>query len=84
MTVQEAQVDDLHELDDEDFVDELTPGTQLLHGQYTIESFLNSGGFGITYLARDSLDRSAHPRPRRRVGRVSRDGPCECAERAAH
>ncbi|MEP0563298.1 MAG: hypothetical protein ABJC64_02785, partial [Paracoccaceae bacterium] len=57
MTVQEAQVDDLHESGEEEFVDELTPGTQLMHGQYTIESFLNSGGFGITYLARDSLDR---------------------------
>ena len=42
---------------DEDFVDELKPGTQLMHGQYTIESFLNAGGFGITYMARDSLDR---------------------------
>lgn len=41
----------------EDFVDELKPGTQLMHGQYTIESFLNAGGFGITYLAKDSLDR---------------------------
>ncbi len=44
--------------DDRDgFVDELKPGTKLMHGQYTIESFLNAGGFGITYLARDSLDR---------------------------
>ncbi|MEL6641086.1 MAG: serine/threonine-protein kinase, partial [Pseudomonadota bacterium] len=41
----------------EDFVDELKPGTELMHGQYTIQSFLNAGGFGITYLARDSLDR---------------------------
>ncbi len=41
----------------EDFVDELKPGTELMHGQYRIESFLNAGGFGITYLARDSLDR---------------------------
>ena len=41
----------------ENFVDELKPGTELLHGQYRIESFLNAGGFGITYLARDSLDR---------------------------
>ena len=39
------------------FVDELKPGTKLMHGQYTIENFLNAGGFGITYLARDSLDR---------------------------
>jgi serine/threonine protein kinase len=37
--------------------DELKPGTRLLGGQYTIDSFLNAGGFGITYLARDSLDR---------------------------
>lgn len=37
--------------------DELPPGTKLLFGQFTIESFLNSGGFGIVYLARDSLDR---------------------------
>ncbi len=43
--------------DKENFVDELKPGTQLMHGQYTIESFLNAGGFGITYLAKDSLDR---------------------------
>lgn len=44
--------------DDKDsFVDELKPGTKLMHGQYTIDSFLNAGGFGITYLAKDSLDR---------------------------
>ena len=38
--------------------DALPPGTQLLGGQYTIERYLSSGGFGITYLARDSLDRT--------------------------
>ena len=38
--------------------DELKPGTALLRGQYTIEKFLRMGGFGITYLARDSLDRT--------------------------
>jgi serine/threonine protein kinase len=43
--------------DKDNFVDELKAGTKLMHGQYTIESFLNAGGFGITYLARDSLDR---------------------------
>lgn len=41
----------------EDLVDELQPGTKLLKGQYTISRYLNSGGFGITYLAKDSLDR---------------------------
>jgi len=39
------------------FPDELAPDTLLLHGQYQIESYLIRGGFGITYLARDSLDR---------------------------
>jgi serine/threonine protein kinase len=38
--------------------DDLKPGTQLLDGQYTILGFLNSGGFGITYLAKDSLGRT--------------------------
>ena len=42
---------------DADFSDELPPGTQLLSGQYTINSYLNHGGFGITYLATDSLSR---------------------------
>jgi serine/threonine protein kinase len=37
--------------------DELKAGTRLLGGQFIIDSFLNAGGFGITYLARDSLDR---------------------------
>lgn len=37
--------------------DELLPGTTLFHGQYRITRFINSGGFGITYLAKDSLDR---------------------------
>jgi serine/threonine protein kinase len=40
------------------FTDELKPGTTLLRGQYSIERFLNYGGFGLTYLARDSLDRT--------------------------
>lgn len=41
----------------ETFADELKPGTKLLQGQFTIESFLNAGGFGITYIARNSLNR---------------------------
>ena len=37
--------------------DELPAGTELMLGQYEITRYLNSGGFGITYLAKDSLDR---------------------------
>ncbi|MBL9052050.1 MAG: serine/threonine protein kinase [Tabrizicola sp.] len=46
------------QVDPDVFADDLKPGTQLLGGQYTIIGFLNSGGFGITYLAKDSLDRT--------------------------
>ncbi len=51
-----AQVQD-NDDERDNFVDELKPGTKLMHGQYTIERFLNAGGFGITYLASDSLER---------------------------
>jgi tRNA A-37 threonylcarbamoyl transferase component Bud32 len=44
--------------DEEEAVDELEPGTRLLKGQYSITRYINSGGFGITYLAKDSLDRN--------------------------
>lgn len=37
--------------------DELPPGSVLCGGQYTIDQYLNAGGFGVTYLARDSLGR---------------------------
>lgn len=40
-----------------DFGDELLPGTTLFHDCYKITRFINSGGFGITYLATDSLAR---------------------------
>ncbi|MEP2641492.1 serine/threonine-protein kinase [Roseobacter sp.] len=36
----------------------LEPGCQLLSGQYEIIRYLSSGGFAITYLARDSLNRT--------------------------
>jgi hypothetical protein len=52
-----SAAENLDDVGGETFADELKPGTQLLLGQFTIESFLNAGGFGITYLARDSLDR---------------------------
>ncbi len=42
---------------EDDRIEVLDPGTGLLRGQYVIERYLVSGGFGITYLARDSLDR---------------------------
>lgn len=38
-------------------MDVLPPGTELLGGQYRITGFMNDGGFGITYLAKDSLSR---------------------------
>lgn len=40
-----------------DLGDELLPGTTLFHGTYRITRFINSGGFGITYLAQDNLGR---------------------------
>ncbi|SLN25452.1 Serine/threonine-protein kinase PknB [Roseovarius albus] len=42
---------------DENQIVGLKPGAKLLRGQYEIISFLSNGGFGITYLARDSLER---------------------------
>lgn len=36
---------------------ELSPGVVLNNGQFKITKFLASGGFGMTYLAKDSLDR---------------------------
>ncbi len=42
---------------DSSYGDELPPGTSLCHGQYTIEKYINSGGFGVTYLTLDSLSR---------------------------
>ncbi|MEP4196870.1 MAG: protein kinase [Aliishimia sp.] len=39
------------------YVDELSPGAELLGGQYKIKKFLNAGGFGITYIASNSLER---------------------------
>jgi len=47
----------IQNIESDSYLDELKPGTKLLHGQYTINCFLNSGGFGITYLATNSLDR---------------------------
>ncbi len=55
MATQKAAEPVVDEVDD--LIDELQPGAKLLKGQYTITSYLNSGGFGITYLAKDSLDR---------------------------
>ena len=51
-----SQVDEDVDLQRE-FADELKPGTELMFGQYTIDRFLAAGGFGITYLATNSLNR---------------------------
>jgi serine/threonine protein kinase len=42
---------------DNELGDELPLGTTLLQGQYTITKLISSGGFGITYLANDRLNR---------------------------
>jgi serine/threonine protein kinase len=42
---------------DADLDDVLQPGTGLSNNQYRIESYLRAGGFGITYLARNSFNR---------------------------
>jgi tRNA A-37 threonylcarbamoyl transferase component Bud32 len=47
----------MEEIGIESFADELKAGTKLLFGQFEILSFLNAGGFGITYIAQDSLQR---------------------------
>ncbi|QJF51741.1 serine/threonine-protein kinase [Roseobacter ponti] len=46
------------ELPDDIYSEALPPGSKLLSGQYEILQYLSSGGFGITYLARDSLNRT--------------------------
>lgn len=42
----------------EDTLTVLPPGTELLRGQYRITRSLGQGGFGLTYLASDSLNRT--------------------------
>jgi hypothetical protein len=60
-----------------DFGDELLPGTVLFHGTFRITRFINSGGFGITYLAQDSLGRDvAGRRPGSAPGRWARASIC--------
>jgi serine/threonine protein kinase len=53
-----GQVDEPLAVERDATADDLKPGTTLLDGQYTILGFLNSGGFGITYLAKDTLGRT--------------------------
>ena len=43
---------------DDEHSEALAPGSTLLGGQFTIQRYLSSGGFGITYLATDSLNRT--------------------------
>ncbi|MFY0312558.1 serine/threonine protein kinase [Leisingera sp. D0M16] len=53
---------------------ELPCGFKLLQGQYQIERPLISGGFGITYLARDSLERRVVIKECFPAGLCRRDG----------
>lgn len=53
---------------------ELPCGFKLLQGQYQIERPLISGGFGITYLARDSLERRVVIKECYPAGLCSRSG----------
>lgn len=52
-----ANQQDLVAGDKNQISDELPPGTKLSNGTYTIVQHLKSGGFGITYLATDTLAR---------------------------
>ncbi len=54
---------------------ELPCGFKLLQGQYQIERPLISGGFGITYLARDSLERRVVIKECFPAGICRRNGP---------
>ncbi|MEW2914122.1 serine/threonine-protein kinase [Leisingera sp. JC11] len=54
---------------------ELPCGFKLLQGQYQIERPLISGGFGITYLARDSLERRVVIKECFPAGLCRRNGP---------
>jgi serine/threonine protein kinase len=56
--IDSRQVAEPFGVDKDVFADDLKPGTQLMDGQYTIMGFLNSGGFGITYMAKDSIGRT--------------------------
>lgn len=53
-----AMSEDQATLADRPVSEALSSGSKLLSGQYEIIRYLNSGGFGITYLARDSLNRT--------------------------
>lgn len=45
-------------LDTDESCAALSPGTELLRGQYRIVRQIGQGGFGLTYLAHDSLNRA--------------------------
>lgn len=58
MPVQGQEINGKANMLDGTFSDiELASGTRLLRGQYRIDRPLSQGGFGITYLAQDSLNR---------------------------
>lgn len=53
-----VSIEDRTDAYDEPLSDALPSGSKLLSGQYEILRYLSSGGFGITYLAKDSLNRT--------------------------
>ncbi|MDU8927841.1 serine/threonine-protein kinase [Alisedimentitalea sp. MJ-SS2] len=59
---------------------ELSKGTMLLQGQYEITRPLALGGFGITYLARDSLARQVVVKECFPYDLCVRQGPLVCAK----
>ncbi|CUH75364.1 Serine/threonine-protein kinase D [Tritonibacter multivorans] len=59
----------------------LPDGHRLLQGQYQIETGLSAGGFGRTYVARDSLDRRVVIKECLPEGLCTRDASGRCSPR---
>jgi serine/threonine protein kinase len=62
----------------------LPSGAELLRGQYRIEQSLGQGGFGLTYLAKDSLSRTVVIKECFPAQICKRDGICVVPEGQEH